>query len=200
MKIVGIILAAGNSSRMGSKNKLLLKYKNHTILEEVVENLCNSKIDEVNVVTGYEHKRVGKLLKEKFGTKIKILYNENFTSGRAESIKCAIQEIRDYYDAALFMVADKPTVKSHLIDRAINKFQKIHPAILYVETLSGRGHPIIFSKEIFDDLLGLKGDRVGDDLIAMHNGKIAVLKDDQNQPDIDSPEDYNRLINNDDSH
>ena len=63
MHITGIILAAGSSSRMGSDNKLLLKYKNHTVIEEVLVNLQNSNIDDIIIVTGYENDKTPKTSK-----------------------------------------------------------------------------------------------------------------------------------------
>lgn len=196
MNITGVILAAGKSTRMGSANKLLLKYKNHTIIEEVLAQLSNSRVENIVVVTGFENDRIEKLLGNGRINNIKIIYNSNFRQGRAESIKCTIEYLSDEVDAALFMVADKPGVNSSLINRAIDCYREKRPAILYIETPSGRGHPIIFSKTLFDELMSLQGDCVGNELIDSHKKNIVSLWDDTPQIDIDNDADYRLLLQN----
>ncbi|UCD94928.1 MAG: nucleotidyltransferase family protein [Candidatus Zixiibacteriota bacterium] len=194
--IAGIVLAAGTSSRMGSVNKLLLKYKNHTIIEEVLEQLSGSEVDEILVVTGFEKHRLEELFAHRLTGRVSFVYNSNYRLGRAESIKCAVRQVKDTADAALFMVADKPGITSTLINRAIDRYLKDRQAILYVETPDGRGHPIIFSKELFGDLLLLKGDCVGDELVAKYKADLITLKDDAQQIDIDCESDYRILLKN----
>ncbi len=193
MKIVGAILAAGMSSRMG-RNKLLLPYKEHTVFEEVLAQLLKSDLDEVIVVTGFEKERIEELIKNKCEDEIRIVYNENFRLGRSESIKCAVGNISDQADAILFMVGDKPTVRAELINKALAEFKKKSPDILYVKTPAGRGHPIIFSKKLFDELLELNGDMVGDEIIGRHMDDVVELPDSAVQVDVDTIEDYNILM------
>ncbi len=194
MRITGIILAAGVSSRMGTANKLLLKYKNHTIIEEVFHNISTSQIDDILIITGFEHDRIYELFDKKLSHKIRIILNKNYQKGRSESIKCAIRNIYHKADAALFMVADKPGVSHALIDRALIRFKKDNPPILYVKTPKGRGHPIIFSKTLFDDLLRFEGDQVGNDLVKKYASSLIELDDENPQMDIDSENDYRFLI------
>ncbi len=193
MKIVGAILAAGMSSRMG-RNKLLLPYKEHTVFEEVLSQLLKSDLDEVIVVTGFEKELIEELIKNKRKDEIKIVYNENFRVGRSESIKCAVRNAGDQADALLFMVADKPGVRADLVNRTIAEFNKKSPGILYVKTPAGRGHPIIFSKRLFDELLELNSDMVGDEIIGRHMDDVVELPDSAVQVDVDTIEDYNILM------
>lgn len=193
MKVAGAILAAGTSSRMG-QNKLLMEFKHHTVIEETLSQLLNSNVDDIVVVTGFESARVEKLVSRHQTTRTRIVYNENYRLGRAESVKCAIRGIGQNADAVLFMVADKPGVTSELINRVIDRFNDDRPLILYVKTPSGRGHPIIFSKEISGELLSLNGDLIGDDLIARHQDDVIELEDGAVQVDIDTEQDYKMLI------
>lgn len=192
MKIVGAILAAGTSSRMG-RNKLLLPYREHTVIEEVLGQILESDLDEVMVVTGFEKEYVEQLIQKNHDDRVKIIYNENFGLGRAESIKCAVRNISDQTDAILFMVGDKPTVGAELINRAIAEFRDRSPDILYVKTPAGRGHPIIFSRRLFDGLLKLDGDVIGDEMIARYKSGVVGLPDGTVQADIDTMEDYRLL-------
>jgi molybdenum cofactor cytidylyltransferase len=193
MKITGAILAAGMSLRMG-ENKLLLKYKNHTVIAETVNQLSKANVNRVLVVTGFESARVEKSIAKYLTDRITIVRNRDYRLGRAESIKCAMRQIREDVDAALFMVADKPGVGSGLINRVVERFAKEQPAILYVRTPAGRGHPIIFARRLFDELKVLQGDLVGDELIARHKSDTVELVDENEQIDIDTKQDYLRLM------
>ena len=93
MKITGIILAAGTSSRMGSVNKLLLKYRGHTVVEEVLEHLLNSDVDNILIVTGFDHARIEALLERYLTSRVSFVYNSHYRLGRAESIKSAVRRI-----------------------------------------------------------------------------------------------------------
>jgi molybdenum cofactor cytidylyltransferase len=192
--IAGVILAAGSSSRMGVANKLLMKYKSHSVIEEVIKHMAESMLDEIVIITGYESDIIDKRIKLYRSDKVTTIYNPDYQKGRAESIKKAVRYFDKCADALLFMVADKPGVDSALINRAILEYKKHQPRLLYVETPDGRGHPIIFSSRLFGELLMLEGDRVGDNLIAKYTNDTFVLVDDAVQIDINNEEDYRRLL------
>lgn len=197
MKISGIILAAGLSTRMAGENKLLLPFRGRTVIEETVANMRQSNLSETVIVTGYQQEAIALALEHMIGSTTRIVFNPDFADGRSGSIKCGLTAIDSSSGAALFMVADKPTVSHQLINRAIDQFQKKQPAILYVETPDGRGHPILFSKKIFDELQSLTGDIVGDDLIKKYKDEVQTIQDDQIQIDIDGIKDYQRLVKTD---
>ncbi len=192
--IIGVILAAGMSSRMGSENKLLLDYKERTIIETVLNNLVSSQVHHVIVVTGYEKERVSEAIAEQIGDRVTVVYNERFVDGRAESIKCAIHAVGDKADAVLFMVGDKPTVTTSLINRTLTLYKQKDYDLFYVMTPSGRGHPIIYSKHLFDELLVLEGDQVGNTLIEKYKKTSGNIYDNRLQLDIDKVDDYTQLI------
>ena len=185
-----MILAAGTSSRMASGNKLLLDYGERTVIEQVLLNTADSSVDDVLVVTGFERDRLQAKLKSHLTERIRFVHNADYHRGRAASVKCAVRNLGEDVDAALFMVADKPGVQTILINRAIDMFCQARPAILYVRTPSGRGHPIIFDCSLFGELLTLEGDRVGEELIARHRDHVCELEDSADQIDINTEKDY----------
>lgn len=193
IKIIGVLLAAGKSSRMG-RNKLFLPYKNHTVIEEVLHQLSYSQLEKIMVITGFEKTRIEDLLSAIHAHKFQAVHNKNYASGRTESIKCAIHSLKGLTDAALFMVADKPTVRSDLIDRAIEKFKTEGAGILYVKTPKGRGHPIIFSKELFEEMMTLSEENPLEDFIKKHQNEAFELKDSAVQININTQEDYEKLL------
>ena len=197
MHIAGVILAAGTSSRMGSANKLLMAFKGHTIIEETLLQLSNSKVDSILVVTGHENTQIDGVLTGYLtnrSNRIRSVFNCQYRLGRSESIKCAIRHIPEEADAALFMVADKPGVTSALINRAIERYRKDRPAILFIETPAARGHPIFFSRALFGELLSLTGDRVGNKLVLKYRDDAIALKDNGEQIDVDNESDYRTLL------
>ncbi len=192
MMMTGVILAAGTSSRMG-QNKLLLKYRHHTVIEETLRQVVNSLVDSVVVITGHEADRIETVVKKFPYDRITTIHNDQYLLGRAASIKCAIRHLDKQAEAVLFMVADKPEVSTGLIDRAIAGFDQSRPAILYVKTPAGRGHPIIFSHRLFPELLLLNGDCIGKALVAKYAAEAIEIPDRKVQRDIDTPEDYKQL-------
>ncbi len=179
---------------MGTTNKLLLPYGGHTVIEETLAQISNSMVDDTLIVTGHESARIEALLADQLTDRVALICNRRYRLGRAESIKCAVRRIADKTDAALFMVADKPGVTSGLINRAIDQFRKTQTPILYVDTPTGRGHPIIFSSALFDDLLLLKGDKVGDELVSKCEDDVFKLWDEARQIDIDNDADYRMAL------
>lgn len=189
-------MAAGKSERMGTANKLLLEYNDHTIIEEVLTQLNNSCVDNIVIVTGHECELIEKKLSKKINNNIAIIKNENYDQGRVESIKCALRYLSGKCDAALFMVGDKPEVKSKLLSKAVSQFRELNPAILETQTPDGPGHPIIFSSRLFDEILEHNGMKLRGELIARHKNDVVVLHDDTSQPDIDTPAEYRKLTRN----
>lgn len=192
MQITGILLAAGMSRRMGY-NKLLLPYHGRTVVEESLQQLQRSTVDQVIVVTGFEAERISARIARLLDRRTSVVHNSDYALGRAESIKCALRALDTHTDAALFMVADKPAVSAALIDRALAQFRTTRPGILYIKTPAGRGHPIIFARRMFSRLARLSGDVIGDDLLAENAGEIMEVPDERIQLDLDTEEDYRRL-------
>jgi molybdenum cofactor cytidylyltransferase len=184
---------------MGSVNKLLLAYRGHTMLENVLEQMLNSAVDDVLVVTGFDREVVEAKLASCLSDRVRLVYNRDYRLGRAESVKCAVRALDDTTDAALFMVADKPGVDSELINRAIERFREDKPSLLYVATPTGRGHPIMFSRAIFGELLSLQGDRVGNELIEKYKHDLVALDDTRVQMNINTDDDYRALVKDDEA-
>lgn len=194
MKITGVLLAAGLSSRMEDGNKLLLPMDGQTMIEAVLGNMINSSLEEIIVITGHDSKRVEQALSGQARPGIRIVENKSFAEGRASSIACAMAALEPQCDAALFMVADKPTITSSLINEAISLFTSQQPDILAVKTPSGRGHPIVFNRTMFSELTKLKGDRIGLDLTDLNINNVCWLHVKKDQPNINTRQNYDHLM------
>lgn len=197
MKIIGLLLAAGMSDRMGPVNKLTMSFRGRSIVEVSLKNMIGSSLDQIVVVLGDDHFAMADFLKQQKSESIRLVYNPDYQTGRASSCRCGLEYLADDTEAALFMVADKPSVSPALINQALEKFEKNRPPILCVRTPQGRGHPIIFARELFDELTRLDGDRGGQKIIDQYADQVFWLDDSSEQINVNTNDDYQRLIKQD---
>ena len=156
--IAGVILAAGDSSRMGLP-KQLAEYKGKTILETVVETVT-SNLDETVVVLGHENDTITEKLDFKEST---ILINENWEEGIVSSIRTALFYLSENneIDSAMIFMADQPSVNNKIIDKLI-KTKKKDDEVVISKYRYKLNYPIIVPKYFwsklelltYDNLLG----------------------------------------------
>ncbi len=156
--IAGVILAAGDSSRMGFP-KQLAEYKGKTILETVVETVT-SNLDETVVVLGHENDTITEKLDFKEST---ILINENWEEGIVSSIRTALFYLSENneIDSAMIFMADQPSVNNKIIDKLI-KTKKKDDEVVISKYRYKLNYPIIVPKFFwsklelltYDNLLG----------------------------------------------
>ncbi len=195
-EIYGVILAAGESSRLGFP-KQLLPFRNKTILEIVVDNVMKSKIKKIFLVLGFKAQEIKKNLNSQIrNKKIKFLINRDFKKGKATSILLALKKIPFSYQAAMFILGDKPLVDGKLINRLLKTFQRKKSLLAFPVYRTQRGNPIIFHRQLFPELLKLKGDYGGQKLIRKYWNLAArlKLKSWDSQFEVDTWEDYLKLL------
>lgn len=156
--IAGVILAAGDSSRMGFP-KQLAEYKGKTILETVVDTVT-SNLEETVVVLGHENDTITEKLDFKEST---ILINENWEEGIVSSIRTALFYLSENneIDSAMIFMADQPSVNNKIIDKLI-KTKKKDDEVVISKYRYKLNYPIIVPKFFwsklelltYDNLLG----------------------------------------------
>ena len=156
--IAGVILAAGDSSRMGFP-KQLAEYKGKTILETVVDTVT-SNLEETVVVLGHENDTITEKLDFKEST---ILINENWEEGIVSSIRTALFYLSENneIDSAMIFMADQPSVNNKIIDKLI-KTKKNDDEVVISKYRYKLNYPIIVPKYFwsklelltYDNLLG----------------------------------------------
>lgn len=194
MNISGVILAAGRSARMKQGNKLMLDFGGIAIVEQTLRNLIGSDVSSILIVTGFQQERLDSVLKPHMNDRVSIAHNADWKEGRASSIRCAVRNAPPNSDALLFLPGDKPTICSSLINRSIELFATDHPAILYVKTPAGRGHPIIFDRALYTEMTALDGDLIGNKLIEKHRSRTIEQEDASLQSDINTDADYQAAL------
>ena len=191
--VSAILLAAGESKRMGEP-KLLLPFGNSTILEQAVDNLLNSRVDEVIVVLG---DRAQEMIKRIANRPVKVAINPVYHEGMGTSIVSGLSLIDNKALAVMLVLADQPLIDSETINKLIEAFFSHDKGIVIPAYKGRRGHPIIFSTKYKEELLGLKGDTGGRQIIREYPDDIleVAVNSQSINIDIDTVNNYQSYVN-----
>jgi molybdenum cofactor cytidylyltransferase len=191
--ICAIVLAAGESKRMGVQ-KLLLPFGGKTVITHIVDQLTASAVDEIYIVVGCQGKQVSKELS---GRPVSIVNNPNYKSGMLSSVRYGLGATNPKCKTILVALGDQPSITTKLIDQMLQTFTSTEKQILVPLYDNRRGHPLLFSavyrEEIFTryDDVGLRG------LLYAHKEDVFELPVETSGvlSDMDYPEDYQRELN-----
>jgi len=189
--ISGIILAAGSSKRMG-KQKLLLPFKNSTILEEVIKIVKScSALNEVIVV--YKSEEVLNAIKK---YDVKPVYNPNAEKGQSTSVVEGIKSCHPETKAYMFIMGDQPFINLDIINAIIEVWNN-NPNSIIVPKYDGKnGMPTLFPSNYKQGLLNITGDKGGRDIIKANPDNVINVDFSNTLAgfDIDTIEDYNECL------
>jgi molybdenum cofactor cytidylyltransferase len=183
-----ILLAAGESKRMG-KTKQLMPLGQSTLLEQSIDNLLGSSVDETIVVLGHKAEEIARTIA---GRPVKIVINPDYSQGMSTSIIAGLILVDPRSQAVMLALGDQPLVESGTINQLIEAFNQ-HRKGIAVPTYRGRrGHPIIFDIKYKTELIMLKGDVGGREIIHNHPEDVLMVAVDSESiiSDIDTQEDY----------
>ena len=153
--IKAILLAAGQSKRMKSENKLIKLYKNKPLISYSLNVLTKSKVNKIIIVLGHQHKELKKIIKK--NKKIIFTYNKNYKKGMASSIKNGLKKISKNDKGFIVAQSDMPFVKLSDINkicRSIKTKQFLVHALKYKNRL---GNPIGFDISLIKKFKNIKG-------------------------------------------
>ena len=187
-----VLLAAGESSRLG-RSKQLLSYNNETLLHYCSQAASNSDGNPVVVVLGAQAEV---LKKEITGNNVHVTVNANWKEGMASSIRYGINElvrISPSIEGAVLMVCDQPYVTSTLINSLLTAHQKTGKLIVACAYADTFGPPVLFHKTLFPHLLQLKGDVGARSVIGQHSDAVEVIPFPEGTLDIDTEADYDKI-------
>jgi molybdenum cofactor cytidylyltransferase len=183
-----ILLAAGESKRMGEP-KQLMPVGSRVMVEQAIDNLLNSAVNEVIVVLGHRAEEITGAIADK---PIKIMFNPNYRQGMSTSIIAGLILVDPQVQAVMLALGDQPLVDSQTINQLIDAFNNHKKGIAVPVYRGKRGHPIIFAIKYKPELLNLEGDIGGREIIRQHpNDVIEVAIDSESViTDIDTKDDY----------
>jgi len=175
--IHAIILAAGESKRMG-KPKLLLPFGKTTIIETLLIETIHSDLGNVNVVLGSNVKEITAKIRQ---YPVHISENKDFKSGMLSSVQCGIRNLDKNSDAVMILLGDQPMITRSIINDLIHAYFHSSKGITIAVHKGKRGHPIIFSKGYFSWVQQLDPDQSLRQL-------IHTFPDDIHEVEIDTPD------------
>jgi len=187
--ISAVILAAGESKRMGQP-KMLMSWGHTTVLGRVIEVLQKSEIEDILVVTGGAKEEVEKIAAN-YG--LRIAHNEEFASGEMlSSIQRGIAAQLPQAQAALICLGDQPQVREGSVRLVCETFRKTESGLVVPSFQMRRGHPWLVARPLWDELLEMKPPQTPRDLLNAHANEIeyAVVDTPSVIEDLDTPEDY----------
>ncbi|PLK43610.1 NTP transferase domain-containing protein [Emticicia sp. TH156] len=201
MNVSIVILAAGGSTRMGAP-KQLLHVEGQSLLKRVAEMAMDTPCYPIVVVLGANKALVRKELER---MPVTLIDNPNWQDGMASSLKMglvgAYMTFKDL-EAVIFLTVDMPYVSVELIEHLIKKAQENMsttnetPDIVACRYDGQLGIPVLFKRNIFNDLLELKGDTGAKKVIMAHQDKTATIDFPQGKFDLDTIEEYRNFLSN----
>ena len=172
--ISAIVLAAGQSIRMGDDNKLVKKYKNRYLINHILNTLIKSKIEKIIVVLGFEKSRVRKIIIK--NKKINFVFNKNYKSGMSSSIKAGLKRISERSIGFLIVQADMPLISKKIINSLCYAIENNNKEIVVPIYKINMGNPIGFKSSMIKILNKTKGDSGAKKMIKRNKKKLSLIK------------------------
>ncbi|KKJ77280.1 hypothetical protein WH95_09655 [Kiloniella litopenaei] len=187
-RITAILLAAGQSRRMGPKNKLLQEWHGKPLVKWVADNIGESQVDHTIVVTGYEADLVRESL---CANGLEYVHNPDYADGLSTSLIKGLMAVPADSDAVLICLGDMPSIDSAQLDELIKAYDPENGAAICVPTFEGkRGNPVLWSRSFIPEMLNLKGDSGARHLLGNYPGDLqeVIMDNTSVLSDIDTPE------------
>ena len=190
--ISAIILAAGESRRMGVQNKLLLQIDSEVLIRKFVKSVSNSLVDAVLVVVGFEAEKIKAVLHDQA---VKFVENPSYEQGMTTSIQSGVKASSNESTGLMICLADMPFAETsdlNLLIQAFNDYRSTESSLIIVPVFQGkRGNPVLFSEVFRDKILTHKGEGCREIVRQFpHYVKEVSMENDNLLRDIDTPEDY----------
>jgi molybdenum cofactor cytidylyltransferase len=188
-RIGAVLLAAGQSRRMGAINKLLAAIEGVPMILRSLDAVLASHAAPVIVVTGHEAERVVAAIGHK--RKVDLRHNPAYAEGLSTSLASGLAALPADIDGVLICLGDMPRVSAKEIDRLIDAFNPTEGRAIVVPTHGGkRGNPVLFAKRYFAEMTAVSGDVGARHLIGEHADDVAEVEmaDDGVLLDVDSPD------------
>jgi len=191
-RIAALVLAAGQSRRMGPDNKLLAEVDGKPMVVRAVEAVLASQAEAVIVVTGHERDRVEAALA---GLDLRSVHNPDYAQGLSTSLHRGLAALPAGTDGVVVALGDMPRVEATAIDRLIAAFNPLEGRAICVPTWDGkRGNPVLFARRFLAEMQEIAGDIGARHLIGEYPDLVAEVAMDEIEAghgvllDVDTPE------------
>jgi CTP:molybdopterin cytidylyltransferase MocA len=195
-RVAAILLAAGGGTRMPGRIKQLLPWRGKTLIENAIGIAASSRAAETIVVLGAHADEIRAAIQ---GAPARVALNRDWETGHASSIRAGLNALGREIDAAIFVNADQPLLTTEVIDRVIQRYYETGAPIVVPLYAGKRGSPVLFDRVHFDELMSLRGEEGGRELLGKYRDQIGFVEfaDARFALDIDTPEEYERVAESD---
>lgn len=188
--ITAIILAAGQSKRMGEP-KMLMPWGKSTVLQTVISTFQSAGVEDILVVTGGARAQVEALI----GKTVQTVFNEEYEKGEMlSSIQAGLSAKTREAGAALICLGDQPQVQERTVRRVCDAFMLNKSQLVVPSFEMQRGHPWLVARPLWDELRALKSPSTPRDFLKKHSRQIHYVEVDSPSilQDLDTPDDYTK--------
>lgn len=192
--IIAVVLSAGESSRMG-RPKALLPIDGETFIERIVVALKQTRVGKVIVVLGHDAAELRRQIEH---LPDEVLVNPDYKLGQLSSLQVALRRLQSDpdCDGMLVHLVDHPYIVPALVDEMIELFYRSKKLIVVPQCRGKRGHPVIFSRELFAELLAAPLSEGAKMVVHAHRDDTLEVETDQAGilVDIDTPDLYRQHV------
>ena len=189
--ISAIILAAGQSRRMGLP-KMLLPWGKLTVVEQVIQTFLRAGIEDIRVVTGGARELVEKVIEP---YPVQKIYNSNYEAGEMlSSLQLGLSALSHRAEAALISLGDQPQVQERTVRLVCEAYRKGRSRLVVPSFQMRRGHPWLVARSLWNEILALRPPESPRDFLNQHAADIHYVGVETSSilADLDTPEDYQK--------
>ena len=190
--IAGLILAAGESRRMG-RDKALLTWQGKTFLETLISNLRTAGIKDITVVLGHHAEAIRNAVNL---DNVQVAVNHDYQRGQTSSLQTGLAALAaDSPEAVVLCLVDQPAVSAGVILELLNQFKATRAPVLIPTYQGERGHPVVIGRALFAELRALPPAAPANAVIRRfrHATQFVEVADPGILRDVDDPAAYERL-------
>jgi len=197
-QIAALVLAAGQSRRMG-RPKMLLPWGGTTVLGKVIDTILRAGMADILVISGSENQQIESLALQ---LGVRSLFNPAYAqSDMLGSIQCGLRALASQSSAgqapapgALICLGDQPQIEATTVRLVRDTFLNTHANLVVPSYQMRRGHPWLVARPRWDDLLRMQPGRSPREFLNTYAGEIEYVTVNSRSviEDLDTPEDYIR--------
>jgi len=188
--VAGIVLAAGASRRLGQA-KQLLPWRGQPLVRHAVRTALAARLSPLVVVTGYRADEVQAALAD---LPIEFAHNPDWESGQSLSLQVGLGALPPETGAVVFLLADQPHIPASLVRGLVERHAATLSPLVAPQIDGQRANPVLFDRQTFPDLMALRGDVGGRVLFSRNPVAWVIWHDSSLILDVDTLEDYQRLL------
>lgn len=193
----GVILAAGDSTRMGSPKALLLTRRGTPFVVSIADTFAAAGIGDIVVVTGRDHDRIAAALATARSTlSARIVRNPDPSRGQLSSLLTAMDAaIAPETEALVVTLVDIPLLTTETVERVVSEWRRTRSSIARPVIGDRHGHPVVFDRRLFEELRKAPLDQGAKVVVRAHAAEIlnVPVSDEGCLVDVDTPSDYEAL-------